>query len=512
MAAVEKNPAERWAPLLLCAVLLTTFLVYLNVLHGEFQFDDDSYINSQLNIANLFTALRTDFFGSLIGAQRLITDLTFALNYELGGLAVEGYHLVNILLHLLTVVLVYFFIKGILQRLPATAPNSPDLCWIPFLVAAIFALHPLQTQAVSYVVQRAEVLGSIFYLLTLFCLVRFVEARGLRMVAYYGAGLALFMLGWSTKQIIVTVPLTLLAYALFFLDGARFRRALWGCVPFLLGGGLIGSRLIASFTTNKDVGFNLVGLDSLSYFLTQLRVLITYLRLVVWPVGQNLDHDYPIFHSPWNLEVLLAGFFWLGVVIFIIFSLRKTGPFSPSWRLTGFGLLWFLLLLAPTSSVIPISDVINEHRLYLALVGPLLTGVVVLNLLWQRLQSSLPRQISAQTGRVALVVLLLLLLGSLAAATGQRNRVWQTKLSLWQDVVQKSPNKSRPHNNLGNCYFLVNEFQLALPHYLRAVELDAENIEPYFNLALVYNRLGQNQKADDYFRIFQLKNIMGQKK
>ncbi len=505
MPHTDKPPAQKWAPLFLGMILLTTFFTYLNAIHGELQFDDDTYINPKLNLASQLSSISSHFWSSLISGRRLLTDLSFGLNHALDGLAVEGYHLVNILLHLCVVALVYFFLQGMIRRLTEAEDNARGLDWLPLLATAIFALHPLQTQAVSYIVQRAEILGSLFYLLTLIWLLRFVEAPRSKMLLPWSAALAFFILGWVSKQIIVTAPAALLIYALFFLDRQKIRRAVWGCIPFLLGGGIAGLKMVSGFTVAGGAGYELEGLHWPSYALTQLRVFMTYLRLIFWPAGQNLDYDYPIYHSLWDPEILLCSLFWLAVLTLITLGLRRRAALAPPWRLAGFGMSWFLLLLLPTSSVIPLADVINEHRLYLALAGPLISGLALSGLLWQKSTRFLGKN-SRRIVITATILCLLIVLGSLSIATRQRNLVWQTKMSLWQDVVAKSPNKSRPHNNLGNCYYLKNDLYNALPHYERAVELDPKNIEAYYNIGLIYTKVGNHQKANQYYELFKTKS------
>lgn len=478
----------------LFAVSLLTIWVYSRSFHGELQFDDEVYIREGLSLSNILKGLDSAPLRTLFSGNRFLVQISFALNYEFSGLAVEGYHLFNIIVHILVVWCVYFFAAKLIRDILPSQYQMVARAWFPVCVATVFALHPIQTQAVSYVVQRSETLASLFYILTLLALLKFVEKKGYESFFFWVLGMALFLMGWMSKEIIVTAPVALLAYVAFFKEKGTFRRAVFGVMPFLLGGGIIGVWKILQFTPEGGAGFDLEGLGPADYLLTQLCVLLYYLRLVFWPAGQNVDHDFTIYHSLLDGPVLIAVFFWVMILIGVASAYRKR---KVHWfiALVGFGILWFLLILAPTSSLIPLADPVFEHRLYLPLVG---VALAVLGLVFWILERFV--LIGSHVRAIAGVMIGVMLL--LAPTAYARNAVWVSRVALWEDSVKKSPRKSRPHNNLGNSYFLVGESRLALRHYKLAAELDQDNAEAFYNIGMVYKSLGVDGLAERYYQVY----------
>jgi len=222
----------------------------------------------------------------------------------------------------------------------------------------------------------------------------------------------------------------------------------------------------------------------LDYLFTQFRVILTYLRLLIFPVHQNLDYDYPISHSLLEPNVFFSFLFlsaFLGLAFYLLFySQRSTRHYQ--LKLIGFGLLWFFLTLSIESSIIPIRDVIFEHRLYLPSVGFFLAGsVAILGLLdrWR--------------GMTAIVIGILLALSSVA--TYQRNLVWKDELSLWSDVAQKSPFKIRGHNNLAEAYVHLGQYHEAMQEYKAIITLDPKDVRAHIGLGVAYQMVGSHDEA-----------------
>jgi len=491
---------DRAYVLLLCLVV-ATIVFYSNAFRGEFQFDDDIFISENPGLKDIAHPFRNNVLNVLTSGVRPLTQVTFTLNYLVNGYSVEGYHAVNILLHLVATVLVYLILRRVLGGLRFESGNDNRAKTMAFAGAAVFALHPVQTQAVTYIVQRSEVLASLFYVGALLLLIRFLEQKGGKSLGYWFAGMACFFLGWMSKAIIVTMPVMFFLYALYFMDRAAVKKASLGIAPMLAAGFVLGMRVIAGFKGSEHVGFGLEGLGAYEYFSTQLRVLVTYLRLIFLPVGQNIDYDYPIYRTLVDPAVLVSLIFWLGVICMSLYTLMMKGRWRRHYRVMGFGALWFLVILAPTSSVVPLKDVIFEHRLYLPMAGIVMCVISGVDMASIHVKEKYGRGLSPGTGAVLVLVLLTVLGG----ATYERNTVWRTKLSLWQDAVSKSPHKSRPRNNLGNCYFLRGDYMSALNNYKTAISLDPDNIEAYYNVYLALDKLGYEVDSKAYLYIFQQK-------
>jgi tetratricopeptide (TPR) repeat protein len=467
------RPPRRLRPALLafpCALGLAA-LAYGRSLGCELQLDDEAAVVRKPAIRDLDAFLRGHAPWEWLGPSRLVTDLTFAVDRRLFGLDVRAYHATNVLLHLAAAVLVLALTRATLRR--AGHPRSEGLA---VFVAGAFALHPLSSQPVVYVTQRAELLASIFYVASLLLLLR-SEEEGLspRGVARYVLALAAFGLGLGAKAIAVTLPAAYLLHGAAFAsrkaDGrplVPWRRRLALASPFLAGAAAFAAAQLAALRGATDAGFDVPSLGPGRYLLTQLRVVLTYLRLEIWPAGQNLDWAFPVSGGPLEGRTLVAG---LGILALaggaaLLWRAGRAGEAdgARAARLAAFGVLWFLLVLAPTSSVVPIADVLVEHRAYLASWGVLLALAAGGDALLARLVRE-PRR--ARIARAALAGAIWLALG---AALHARNVVWRSEESIWRDVVAKSPGKARAHANLAHA-LQKRDPQAALVEFDRALDL-----------------------------------------
>lgn len=451
-----------------------TVAAYSNSLDGEFQFDDTTAVVENLAIRDLGVFLRGHFLQGFASGRRPVTDLTLAVDYALGGLDVAAYHATNVLLHLAVVALVFFFTRRTLRRLDFT--DGDALSW---WIAGLFALHPVHSQAVAYVAQRSEVLASAFYVAALLLLLHAEERRlTARGVAYYVAALLSFALGLGAKPVIATLPAAYLLYGVCF-SGPRaderaeaplrspwpFRLAL--AAPFIAIAAIAVTIQLGGFRGSQEAGFGLTSMGPWRYFLTQLPVVVRYLRLLVWPAGQNLDYAFTLSDGLLELRTAASGIalaaLAAGAAVLWRRSRSKDSEAAKAMRFASFGLAWFLLILSPTSSFIPIVDVIEEHRVYLASWG-ILSALAAAGVVgYRRCAGDSAR---ARRGAVAIVLGTWTALG---VGLHLRNEVWRTRLSLWRDVVAKSPTKARAHSNLagalsnaGDSAGAVEEYRLAM--------------------------------------------------
>jgi tetratricopeptide (TPR) repeat protein len=481
-AAVPPPPVSLWARPWVVYLLLSVLalLIYSNTFHAPFQFDDNSAIVNNPAVKHL-SAL-------LVSGSRAVTYLSFAANYYFGGLNVAGYHAVNLLIHLTNALLVYAFVSGLVRtpRLQPSPFTSAQSHWLAFATALLFVAHPVQTEAVTYLYQRATSLAALFYLLAVVCYLRWrlaAPAARSRWLWYIG-GVISTVLAMKTKEICFTLPFMILLIEAVLFGLPRLKSWL-ALIPYLLTLPIIPlSTLPGAMSEGADVfARETTSISRSDYLFTQFRVIMTYLRLLVAPVRQNLDYDYPIAHSLFEPVVLLSFLFlaalfgaacWL-----LLFPARTASPARAT--LVGFGVLWFFVTLSIESSIIPIRDVISEHRLYLPSVGFFLavttaaSGVAVR---WPR---------PAAAGFLTLLLLL-------AGAAYARNQVWQSEASLWRDVISKSPLKSRGYNNLGYSFETQHNLPEATTYYRKALELDPTNYIAHYNLGNVYRALG---KMDD---------------
>ena len=430
------------------AVLATVAaLAYARALDGGFELDDFRGVVNRVDLKDLGLFVRSVLLPEYFAVGRPITDLTFALDYRIFGLSAPAFHRTGVVLHLAATVLGYLVVRRIARR--AGWPGTG----LALFTAGVFALHPMQTQAVSYISQRAEVLASLFSLAAVLLLLE-ADDRGLRRrgAAAWAAAFAAFAVAVGAKVIAVTVPATYLLVGVCFPpEGAGAparspRRRLLLIAPFVALSTIIAVRQTTVLDGNEGAGFNMPGLGWGVYFLTQWRVVLTYLRLLAWPSDQNIDHEFAL--SRGLLEppsTLLAGLalaaLAAGAIGLVVIARRRTGPGAAAARLAGFGFLWFLVFLGPTSSVVPLADMIEEHRVYLASIGIALAAGA--GAAWALGRLAGPRAPAAAAAASVVV------LGGLAVALQARNVLWSSSEALWADAAAKSPTKARPHLNYG---------------------------------------------------------------
>jgi protein O-mannosyl-transferase len=502
-----------------------TILAYSNTFQVPMLFDDEGSIIRNPVVHDLYGFL-SNGKGYDYNPFRFVGYLTFALNYQLGGLNVAGYHLVNLAIHVANALLVYSLIRQIFR--------TPALCrsalasrsnQFAFTVALLFACHPIQTQAVTYIVQRLTSLATLFFLasLALHARWRLAATAGARFLSAavlpcYLLSLATAILAMKTKEIAFTLPMVILLYEFCFF-GRPGRRLLSTITPLLLTTAIIPFTML---NLHKPVGELLSDMNTdtvagslLSrgeYLCTQFSVIVTYIRLLVLPINQNLDYDFPISHSLLEPKAFLSLLLLLVIIAGALTMWRKgagnddskaeftnaaeSGRGEPLYelRLAAFGIFWFFITLAVESSLIPIADVIFEHRVYLPSVG-FFAALAALVAVGSRMLATRFRLAAGFVMPVTTVIVLLL-----AGATHARNHVWRDWITIWQDTVKKSPNKARPHNILGIGYLNQRFFDDAFPEFDLAVKLNPDYMQAYFNLGLAFKVL---ERADDAAAMFQ---------
>ncbi|MEK7332564.1 MAG: hypothetical protein AAB017_04220, partial [Nitrospirota bacterium] len=244
----------------------------------------------------------------------------------------------------------------------------------------------------------------------------------------YAASIISGILAIYSKEIAITLPVVMLLYDFYFLEDRPFLRRVAGPGIFIGLSLITGILIISGFSKSIDAGFSVKAFTPWEYLMTQFRVLTAYIRLIFLPVNQNLDYDFRISRSFFEAETVLSFIFLLMLLFSALLLFKK-------WRLGSFFILWFFIILAPTSTIIPIIDPIFEHRVYLASAG---IFIIVSDILsrWASTQKD-----GAKYNRTAIRIVAALMV-LLSVATFQRNRVWETKLSLWEDAAKKSPMKS----------------------------------------------------------------------
>ena len=485
-------------------IALVCCLAYANTFHVPFQFDDFYSILGKPFVRDIRL-----FFGG--GAVRFMSDhafrmrpvgyFTFALNYWLGGADVTGYHVVNLVIHILNGFLVYWLVV-LSFRGPVLEGSSlrGSSRLIALFSALLFVSHPVQTEAVTYIVQRLASLAALFYLLSLASYVRWRlssgvgPAAGWKTLHWYALSLVSAVLAMKTKETAFTLPVTIALYEFLFFTGGLRKRVAY-LVPLLLTMliipvGLIGANTPLGEMIGEVEKVTTVGhIPRSTYLFTEFRVMMTYLRLLFLPVNQNLDYDYPLYYSFFDPPVILSFLFLaalLGAGLYLLYRDIKRPSVK---RLISFGVFWFFIALSVESSVIPIKDVIFEHRLYLPSVGFIIALTVSLFIVAGRLKSAYPAIMKSTIYALAGIIL------AFSALTYARNEVWQSGVSLWKDVIQKSPSKARAYKCLGLAYQGKGMYGKAIEEYTKAISLDPYYADIFNNLGSAYHYEGVYGRA-----------------
>ena len=464
-APVQPRP-DHGVALAALALVIVGGLAYANSLGGPFVLDDLLSIRDNPHIRLFWPPLHwlsLEPQSSLSG--RPLVTLSMTLCHAVAGLDVRVYHGVNVALHLFNGVL----LLGLLRvRLSARAA---------FVAALLWTVHPLNTEAVNYLTQRSELLLGTFYLGTLYAV-----ARGRRGVAVLCCGL-----GMLCKESMVTAPVAVLLWERVYRFGSwrelfarqrRFYAALAGTWGVLLAVLLLTPR-------SQSVGFGL-GVSALDYAQSQLVAVAHYLRLAVWP------DPLAIYYGPVQ-AVALGDVIVPGLVVVA----ALTGALVLFWRAAraGYPALLFFLLLAPTSSFVPIAtEVAAERRMYLPLAAFLALWVGVALTIERFAWASGPD--TRQGGvRVAAWVATLALAATLAAVTHARNSDYASAVALWQSSVEARPNQAPGFVNLGIAHSEAGEYQDAAGAYRRALALEPDDARAHYDLALALDSLGEHDAA-----------------
>jgi Flp pilus assembly protein TadD len=458
----------------LIAFVSLALLCYAPSMSGGFIYDDVIEIERNPNVHTL-TPLTTPLFKSHELPVRPIPYLTFALNYAAHKNATWGYHLVNVLLHAINAWIIYLILYLILKRMKL--PDSYVVQNISFIIAALWLVHPLHTQAVSYIYQRIELSWSFCFLMTLYFFLRGAETTGAWRWTLWIMSIVFCALGMLCKEVMVVAPLLLLAFdrcllggrwsdwmkqrGLLFIAYAMTWIVLWGIVTQQQG-------IYAEHSQTMPSRFE--------YLLTEFPVLCRYLTLIFWPASLNFSYGWPI---TTNISAVIIP---LTVIIGLLIGIGVLLRRAPAYGLWG---VWAVLILAPTSSIQPVLEPAAEYRMYLPLLGVIV--LVVLGCVRYCSQHRLPIK--------PLGVMCLLLLIALGYITWQRNQLYGDPVKLWEDTASKSPHNYTPFEKLATAYSQRGDYSNTEKHARRAVEINPQDAQSWNNLGLALSKLGHPPEA-----------------
>jgi len=473
-----------WVKLVI--LILAGLLVYANTLQAPFILDDGVNIRDNPHIRLTELTWRGIAGAALKSplSNRPVANASFALNYYLHKYDLRGFHLVNIFIHLATGTLLYFLTRVTLN-LPALRSRYGSRDWIPFFTALLWLVHPLQTQSVTYIVQRMNSLSALFYVLALLCYAksRLAETGTGRWALVAGCGIST-LLAFGSKETTATLPLFIFLYEWFFfqdLSGQWLKKHF----PLLLGVFLLLALLalaylgwhplekIASGYGHRDFSIG-------QRVLTQFRVILFYLSLLLFPHPSrlNLDHDFSLSRSLTDPLTTLPSMGLVAALFCLALFLAKRE------RLLSFCLLWFLGNLFIESSFIGL-EMVFEHRTYLPSMFIILMVVVLIS-------RGIPSKWLATVILCAMTVIC-------AVWTFERNSVWRDEVALWRDCALKSPAKPRTHLNLGRALARKGAYGEAITRFSEALRIKPDYAKAYNNLGAALASQKRYKEAIAYY-------------
>jgi len=476
----ESGDAARspgWSSFLAAAVIVSGgVLAYSNSFQGTYIYDDVPAIPQNPQIRSLWPiteAMSAPPETTVKG--RPIVSLSLAINYAISGLDVRSYHAFNLTVHLIAGLLLF----GIIRRTLVSERLKKRFAGVSTLLGGICALvwvvHPLNTQAVTYIIQRAESMMGMFYLLTLYCAIRGFASK--RPAGWYIAAVAACALGMGTKEVMLTAPAIVLGYDRIFVSRsfkAIYERRSWFYIA-LMATWVILAALIITEPRGQTAGFGMEHMTPTKYLKGQFQAVVRYIRLAFWPNPLVLDYGQEVRSG-------FADYAPQGAVLLCLLGATVVAlRYHPALGFLG---MWFFVILSPTSSFVPIADPAYEHRMYLPLAGIV---VLVIAGAFAVGRGVIGARLRAKILGVAAVAALTAVL---VVLTRDRNRDYFSETSMWEATVESAPNNPRAHHNLGVALFGKGEQDRAIAHFDEAVRLKDDYPEAYCQRGAVYAARG----------------------
>jgi protein O-mannosyl-transferase len=478
-----------WGPLLaLAAITVAVVAVYAGTFRVPFVFDDIPSIVANPSIWRLWPIgpilLPPPEAVTVVG--RPVVNLSLAVNYAIGGNQVWGYHALNLAIHLAAAWVLF----GIVRR-TLLLPSAPERLHVPatglaLAAALLWALHPLQTESVTYIVQRAESIMGLLYLLTLYCAIRAATGDGSR--GWTAAAVAACALGMASKETMASAPLVVLLFdrtlvAGSFKEALRRRRGLY----IGLAATWVVSAVLAVQSAGRggSAGFGL-GVTPWEYARTQFGYIVLYLRLCLWPQPLVLDYGTAVATSAADIVPYAA-------IVVLLVAGTVMAILKRSWL--GLVGAWFFAILAPSSSVVPLAgQIAAEHRMYLPSVAVVVLAVILAWLGWEKLRPRLPA--GSRWTTVGPILAVIVVSAALGGATFARNLDYRSRQSIWADVVAKCPDNPRAHKAYAATLVLAGDYPRALSELNAAIALSPDReLKIYAERGNVYIRLNRPDLA-----------------
>lgn len=487
---VRVAPSQSSDQLFRIAIILAGLLAYANGFQGTFIYDDIFSILENHTIQHLWPpwiAFSPPIYTPVAG--RPLVNYSLAINYAISQYHPWSYHAFNLALHILCGLLLYELIRKTLIQPRFDGRWTDASRWIASSIAIPWIVHPLLSESVMYITQRTELLVSVFMLLALLCSMQGFSST--KTGRWSAATVACCVAGASCKELIAVAPLLILLHDRCFLAGS-FLAAIQKRVSLYLGltitWAMVSHTVIAGSRADV-VGFSLT-VGPLDYLRTQMNVIVHYIRLCFWPHPLLISYDWPV-TTNWG-ETLPATLCIAALLVATIVGLRRRNAIAYAGA-------WFFIILAPTSSFIPIvTEVAAERRMYLPLAAVI---TLVASIVFRASRSLIARRgLSPNSAERLTFVLALAACVPLIYGTISRNRDYRSDVGMWRNIISLLPDNATAHNNLGCLLGLKGELDEAKEHFMRAIHINPESPLAYCGLGDVYQMRNMKDEAIQQYR------------
>lgn len=486
-------------------LILATITTYYSSLHYAFQFDDVANITKHFNIRHY--SLSQLFFSG----TRWISYWLNAVHYHIGKFDPFSYRVGNVIIHTTSGLLIFFILFISLSKLRKNTFFKQNSLTLSILTSLLFLLHPVQTQTVSYVIQgELEGMAMLSLLVMIFCfLLATISTKPLTKYSALTVTFVTALLVCGTKEIAMVSPILLLLFDWFFIAQGNIKeikqRALWHatvCTIVWVGYlyllkpsffmDIFGFRMELKNNIGNIITSNINDkITPLTYFISQFKVILHYLWIFIWPFGICVEYDWKLCSSFFSPDCLLPFLGLIALAASTLHVLRKDNG-----NLLAFGLIWFMAAILPRSSIVPSCELIVDYKTYMGSFGILflmacgITKLIIM--ICQRVPSWLPVATSTSIGVLAL---------GLGAATTQRNKVWESGVAFWGNIIQNAPGKARAYNNYGvELSQNMGKYAESIPYFQKAIDMDPIYPDPHNNIAVAYAATG---RIDDGIKALQ---------
>ncbi|QQE12349.1 tetratricopeptide repeat protein [Planctomycetota bacterium] len=466
-SSVVSDAGVKWHHVLPLLMVVLGVLAYANSMYVPFVLDDVPRVERYVGMS------WGDFLNHIWFTSRPIADATMYINGLISGADPWSYHLFNTIVHISGALLLFGIVRRVLMVGRFGERLQKNAHWFAFAVAGLWLVHPLQTQAVTYVIQRHESLMGLFYITVIYSLIRLSESEKKETAIVWGVlGIVACFLGMATKQVMVTAPILAVLFDRCFIAKSWSemvkKRGLY-YVGLIASWGVIAWTMhVESVAGDASAGFDSKVLTPMQYLLSQGEVIVSYyLKLAFWPDALVLDYYNGV--VPAILRENDPTWWMTCGVVGVLLLASFYGIARMKWW--GFCGMWFFLILGPTSSFMPIIDIIFEHRMYLSLIAVICVTVFVVDWLLVKLIASGSLRTLVEGGGIAIV------LATLVFLTYVRNIEYSSGISIWSSVVERVPFNARGWHNLGAAYDEDGQSDIALASFSKTLEIIPEHAE-----------------------------------